>query len=316
MMARQLDDCLAWNEPIALLTASESVIYGRFGYGWGTSVAGVEVSCRHGAFAAPPSVGGRMRRVDTETALKVAPALHERVRRQTIGDVSMVPPHWEFLAADMEHRRDGASAFFFAVHESELGEPDGFVAYRYKEHWVHGNPEGTVVVHDLFAATPEVEAAVFRYLLDLDLVARVRFWNRPVPDPLQWRLANPRRYETRSVNDHMWVRLVDVAAALPLRRYTTDGSVVLQVHDRFRPTNEGVYLLEGGPDGAICGHAPAGTEPDVELAVDSLGAAFLGGISFASLAASGRAVERRAGGLRRADAMFVTDVPPYCRSGF
>src|SRR5690348_3306922 len=36
MMRRQLDDVRSWGEPLAVLTASEPVIYGRFGYGVGT----------------------------------------------------------------------------------------------------------------------------------------------------------------------------------------------------------------------------------------------------------------------------------------
>ena len=336
MMERQLDDCLSWNEPIAILTASEAVIYGRFGYGWATSLVAAEVSTDHGAFAVPVDVGGRMRRINKEAAGKIAPPLYERARRRTSGDATMVPIFWEFMTLDLEHRRDGASALFFAVHESAAGEPDGFVSYRYKEKWQNGNPASTVIVTELFGDSPGVEAALFRYLLDLDLVAQVKFHNRPVGDHLQRRLANPRRYSVTGVGDHVWVRLVDVAAALPLRRYTTDGSVVLQVHDRFRPANEGTYLLEGGPDGAICARisgsgsgasgasasgAPASAgagsgAPDVELPVDSLGAAFLGGVSFTSLAEAGRAVERKPGGLRRADAMFLTDTPPYCRTGF
>ena len=314
MMARQLDDCLEWNEPVAILTASESIIYGRYGYGWATSLAGVEVSTAHGQFAVPATAPGRMRRIDTDAAAKIAPTLHERVRRQTVGDVSMAPVFWELMTKDFDRHRDGASALFYAVHESADGEPDGFVAYRYKAHWEGGNPASTVVVPELYAESPEVEAAIFRYLLDLDLVATIKFHNRPVQDHLQWRLANARRYRITGIGDHVWVRLVDVPAALALRRYTTDGSVVFRVHDRFRPQNEGTYLLEGGPDGAICTRTKE--EPDVEVPVDSLGAAYLGGVSFARLAEAGRATERKAGGLRRADAMFVTDVAPYCRSGF
>lgn len=317
MMTRQLDDCLAWNEPIAVLTASEAVIYGRFGYGWATSLSDVVVACDRSAFAkglGGTEVGGRLRRIDKETMLKTGPVVHERVRRSTHGDVSMAPVFWDLIAADFDHRREGYGPLFYVVHESDAGDPDGFVSYRYKENWEACNPAHEVGVYDLFAETPEVEAALFRYVADLDLVARVRFGNRPVEDHLRRRLADPRRYEVHSVADHVWVRLVDVAAALPLRRYTTDGSVVVQVHDRFRPANEGTYLLEGGPEGAIC--ARTNEAPDVEVLVDALGAAFLGGVSFASLAEAGRVVERKAGGLRRADAMFLTDTPPYCRSGF
>ena len=315
MMAKQLDDCLEWNEPVAILTASESIIYGRFGYGWATSLASAEIECDRSAFKSPVRAEGRMRRIDKEAAVKIAPVVHDRVRRRTPGDVSVVQVMWDLMAADFEHHRDGASAKFYAVHESPSGEPDGFLAYRYKHKWEHGNPKDTAVVWDLFGATPEVEAALFRYVLDLDLVTKVRFENRPVEDHLRRRLADPRRYAVADLADHVWVRLVDVAAALSLRRYTTDGSVVIEVRDEFRPQNNGRYILEGGPDGAIC--APTTQhEADIAVPVDSLGAAYLGGVSFAALAAAGRADEVHPGGLRRADALFLSDVPPYCRSGF
>lgn len=314
MMAQQLDDCLSWGEPVAILTASESVIYGRFGYGWASSIASAEVDCRHSAFARPAQADGRIRRIDKEAAAKIAPALHEAARRRTPGDVSTPQVMWDLMVADFDHRRDGASALFYAVHESAAGEPDGFLSFRYKHAARHGNADNTAAVTDLFGASAEVEAALFRYALDLDLVTKVAFDNRPVDDHLRRRLADPRRYAMTGVYDQVWVRLVDVAAALPLRRYTTDGSVVIEVHDAFRPQNNGRYILEGGPDGAIC--APTKEEADIAVPVDSLGAAYLGGVSFAALAEAGRVAEVRPGGLRRADAMFLSDVQPYCRNGF
>lgn len=315
MMARQLDDCLSWGEPVAILTASESVIYGRFGYGWATSLVDAEVDADRGAFAIPTKADGRMRRIDKEAALKIAPGLHEHARRATPGDVSVIPAFWEMMAADFESQRGGASALFYAAHESAAGDPDGFVAFRYDKKWRNGNPESAAVVVDLFGTTPDVEAALFRYLLDLDLVATVRFNNRPVEDHLRFRMADPRRYAVQGVVDHLWVRLVDVEAALPLRRYTTDGTVVIEVVDHFRPQNNGRYLLEGGSDGAICVRTTK-DDADIRVPVDGLGRAYLGGKSFASLAQEGRAEEVRPGGLRRADAMFLSDAPPFCRSGF
>lgn len=319
MMERLLDDCLERNEAVAILTASESIIYGRYGFGWATTLCETEVDTAHGAFVSEPRAGGRMRRVDKEAVLKVVPGLHERIRRQTNGDISLPPEFWELVVGDFESRRHGFGPLFYAVHESESGETDGFVAYRYKHEWPHGNPQSIVAAPEFIATSPEVEAAMFRYLLDLDLVAKVRFENRQVDDHLRRRLANARQYTINSAWDHLWVRLVDVAAALASRRYSVDGTVVIAVHDRFRPQNDGVYTLEGGPEGALCMKGASdtvGAEPDIEVSVDALGAAFLGGVSFAALAQAGRCEERRPGGLRRADAMFLTELPPYCRSGF
>jgi predicted acetyltransferase len=314
MMDRQLDDCLARGESVAILTASEAIIYGRFGYGWATTLADASVDANHGAFSVPVHDDGRIRRIDKETVKKVAPGLHERVRRQTPGDVSLPPSFWDLFLLDLERHRDGGGPLFYYVHESAGGEPDGFLSYRYKQKWTQGNPASTAMVADLFAETPEVEAALFRFLLDLDLIASVQFNNRPLDDHLQRRLANPRRYAVGGASDHVWVRLVDLVGALSARRYSADGSVVFDVTDRFRPATTGRYLVEGGPEGAVCTHT---TEPaDIAVTVDSLGAAYLGGVSFGALARAGRAEELRPGALRRADAMFLTDPAPYCRSGF
>jgi predicted acetyltransferase len=313
MMARMLDDASAAGESIAILTASESVIYGRFGYGWASTIVEAEVPCDRSGFAGPVQAGGRMRRVDKDAVMKVVPALHEQVRRQTVGDISGPSGFYDRLTADFESNRDGAGSLFYALHESDAGEPDGFVAYRYKHDWEHGVSKTVARVPEFLGASPEVEAAVFRYLLDLDLVARVRL-ERPVDDHLRRRMADPRRYEVHGMGDHVWVRLVDVADALATRRYTVEGEVVIEVVDAFRPQNDGRYLLQGGPDGATC--TPTTNEPDMVVPVDTLGAAFLGGASFVALAAAGQAAEGRAGGLVRADAMFRTGTAPFCRHGF
>jgi predicted acetyltransferase len=314
LMDRQLDDVAARGESVALLTASESVIYGRFGYGWATSHAQAAIETDHSRFAVPLADTGRIRRIDAETAVKVLPALHERIRRLQPGDIWREPVFWEIVAADFEHSRDDAGPQFWAVHESESGEPDGFTRYRFKSHSEHGLPESTLLVTDLMAVSPDVEAALCRYVLDIDLVRHCRFFFRPADDPFRRRLADPRRYRVEGVFDHVWARLLDIPAALSARRYTSDGEVVIEVHDAFRPANTGRYLLEGSPEGAMCMHTR--DEADIAVGVEALGAAFLGGVSLASLAAAGQVEERKAGGIRRADALFLSATAPFCRTGF
>jgi predicted acetyltransferase len=90
---------------------------------------------------------------------------------------------------------------------------------------------------------------------------------------------------------------------------------VFEVADAHVAANQGRFVLEGGPDGAAC--RPAGrAEPDVVLDVADLGAVYLGGVRFASLARAGRVREARPGGLARADAMFASDRVPWCSTGF
>jgi predicted acetyltransferase len=111
------------------------------------------------------------------------------------------------------------------------------------------------------------------------------------------------------ISDALWIRLVDLRAALAARRYSATGRVVFEVRDVFCPWNEGRFELEGGPDGADC--RPTDEEPDISLDAGDLGAAYLGGTRLGALARSGR-LEGEAEGLRRADAMFAWDPPPYC----
>jgi predicted acetyltransferase len=311
MMAGLLDDAVERGEPIAILTASESIIYGRYGFGWATSLVGAEVARDHSAFIAPVEVSGRIRRIDKDAMLKTVPALHDRVRRARLGDITIPGGHWDRLAADRPAWRNGGSELFYVVHESEAGEPDGFAAYRYKHDWPNGVPGGTAHVAELFGESPEVEVVLFRYLADLDLIATVNLHERPVDDHLRLRLADPRRYIARGTSDHVWVRLVDVAAGLGQRAYAGDGSVVIEVSDRFRPQNDGRYRVGNG----VCGRDDS-AEPDLALPVESLGAAFLGGRTFSALARAGRAAEVKAGGLARADALFATGVEPFCDHGF
>jgi predicted acetyltransferase len=127
----------------------------------------------------------------------------------------------------------------------------------------------------------------------------------PPDHPIFLLLAKPRRLCYR-MGDGLWVRLVDVGAALSGRTYASDGSIVFQVADEFCPWNEGSWKLEGG----VASRTDA--EPDLQLPVQSLGSAFLGGVSFAELERAGRLVEAQAGAVARADALFRWDRHRWC----
>lgn len=58
--------------------------------------------------------------------------------------------------------------------------------------------------------------------------------NRPVDDPLALLLADPRQAGTRLV-DTLWLRVLDVPAALAARTYPLTGSLAFTVHDAFSP---------------------------------------------------------------------------------
>ena len=109
--------------------------------------------------------------------------------------------------------------------------------------------------------------------------------------------------------DGLWLRLVDLEAALRARGYAEAEPVVLDVTDTVRPANAGRWSVGSEP-----GRTDA--EADVALDVADLASVYLGAFSFERLAAAGRARELRPHGLARATALFATPLPPYCPEGF
>ena len=184
--------------------------------------------------------------IDAGEARALLPGLHDRWRRATPGAVGRDDGWWDFLLLDREHRRHGLSSLFHTVH------PDGFVTYRVRQQFNEGFPANEVEVVDLFPATAGADADLWRFLLSMDLVGPIRTWHAPAGDPLPFLLDQPCQARTTNLSDDVWLRLLDVPAALAARTYQVDGGLVLGVHDGFLDRG-GRFLLDGGPSGATCG---------------------------------------------------------------
>jgi predicted acetyltransferase len=127
----------------------------------------------------------------------------------------------------------------------------------------------------------------------------------PPDHPLFLLLSLPRRARYR-MGDGLWVRIVDLPAALSGRAYGEGGPLVLEVRDAVCEWNDGRWKLEDG----VCERTDA--EPDLALDVSALGSAYLGGFTFTGLALAGRVEELQPGAIARADAMFGTSRQPWC----
>ncbi len=314
LMRRQLDDVRARGESIAVLTSSESIIYGRFGYGLATSVLGIDIDPRHGAFAHPVEYPGHLTLLDHSAATELLPAVYDRWRRQQPGALDRSEARWRHTLRGARAPQDGASAIFCVAYEPAPGQVDGVAIYRVRGQWTDGIGGGALLLRELFAVTPVAYAALWQYLLGVDLVNSVQCSNRPVDEPLRWLLADPRRLRMTRRTDDLWVRVVDVPAALAARRYGVEDGLVLEISDPFLPANAGRYVLEAGPNEAVC--RPTTAAADLALSVADLGAIFLGGVRPSALAYAGRIVEQSTDALRRADALFAADRAPYCGTPF
>jgi predicted acetyltransferase len=315
MMRRQLDDIRSWGEPLAVLTASEPVIYGRFGYGAATQQLRAEIDTSRVRLSVPAGTDDvrlRLAEPDADAVRDACEALYAQ-RVPTRPGMMARLPGWEHLPLlDPESERKGSSPLQCVLAERE-GEVVGYVRYSIKPEWDAAGPKGTVELRDLEALDPAAYAALWRFLFGIDLTSTVKTYNRPVDDAWQHLVSDIRRCGL-SMRDSLYVRTVDVGAALEARTYQTPVDVVFEVEDAFCPWNEGRWRLSGDAKGASCERT---TDPaDLALSVRELGSAYLGGVSLASLAAAGRVRELRQGALAEASLGFSSVVAPWLPHGF
>jgi predicted acetyltransferase len=328
MMRHQLADIAARGEAIAALFASESVIYGRYGYGCASTE--LELTVRRGEGALRPGVatgagggpgtgGGPVRlRVGQTAELRTELAkVYDSVVPHRPGMMARDERWWQNLLADPEFRRRGMSRQKCLLAGDESG-PRGYALYRTKPDWDEdGLPFGRLWVGELMATDAAATAALWADLLTRDLIGEVVARQRPVDDPLLEMLADRRRARPQ-LSDGLWIRLVDVPAALRQRRYSSAADVVIEVTDDLLPANAGRWRLRcpGPGDGGTASCERTMAAADIVLPVAALGAGYLGGTRLAALAAAGLVTERKHGALARLSAAMFSDPAPWCPSVF
>jgi len=320
LMSVMLADAVERGEPFAALIASESRIYGRFGFGHATSVAQWSADVREVEFAAaPPRLDLRL--LERDEATKVLPDLFDHLRRGRAGQVSRNPATWEDVFADLASQREGGSANYYLASES------GFAIYRVHEDRSGRWERNRAAVRHLIGATPEVEAAMWRFIFELDLIREVTGRMRPVDEALRWRLTDPRQLRITDVGDVLWVCPLDVPTALTARRYLSDGRLVIDVAapaDSTRrsgspdPTDAAVgrWVLDAGPDGGTCRRAKKNEPTDLQMGLADLGALYLGGVTASVLSAASRVVEGRPGALVEMDRLMAGRYLPFSSTTF
>ena len=307
LMRAQLDDLHQRGEPLAALWASEPVIYGRFGYGIASPSASMEAEKAGFAFRDDPGPSGRARLLKKEEARDLFPPIFERARPQRHGMLSRSEARWDARVNDPEHWRDGASPKYYVLIELD-GRGEAFAMYRIKEKWERGMPQSELVLVDAVATSTEATRELWRFIFNVDLVAKVSFWNYDPGTPLFLMVQDARRLQLK-LADGIWLRLVEVGEALRRRSYAGDGSVTLEIRDEFCAWNEGKYRA-GGDAG------PTEEPAELRLSAADLASAYLGAFSFERLAASGRVEELAEGAVARATALFGTPLPPWCPEPF
>ncbi len=306
LMEAQLRDVYERGEPLAGLYASESVIYGRYGYGMATFHQEWSLARHRSGMEFPHNYEGEVEFVEASQARELFPEVYERVRPLRPGMIRRDPIRWDLKLRDPESDRQGSSPNFHAVYRSG-DRIDGYVLYRLN-HTTH-----TLTVQELISATDEAESALWEYCFGVDLMTTTKALLRPIDEPLLWRLADPRHLK-RSSSDDLWVRLVNLPEALSQRSYAAEGRLILEVTDSYCPWNHGRFELLATPGGAECISTAATAH--LALSVADLGAVYLGGVSFRTLWHADRVRADDPETIQRADALFATDSQPWCTVEF
>ncbi|HET7326496.1 MAG TPA: GNAT family N-acetyltransferase [Nocardioidaceae bacterium] len=312
LMRRQLDDIrAAGREPIAALWASESPIYGRYGYGLASSAMTMAVPHGHHRLHDVPGTADlRARLVDTGKSVDLVQPVYDRQVMRRPGMLALETDTWRNARIfDPESRRDGASPLRTLLVEDTAGRLRGYARYATKQSWDRSGPAGTAVVHELEALDPAAAAAAWRYLLNLDLITTTRMRNRPTDDPLRYLLVDPRRAQPE-LGDALYVRVVDVVTALRARTYAVPVESVIEVADPFCPWNAGRWRLTAYEAEVECERTDA--PADISLDVRELGACYLGGTSLHALADAGLVTEHTPGTVSRLSAAFRHEPAPWC----
>jgi predicted acetyltransferase len=305
MMRAQLEDIRDRGEPIAALWASEEVIYGRFGYGMASLAGEVALPSGYTGLRQPPDETARTRLISLDEAKTVLPPIYDRMRVKTPGMFDRTEAWWEMRnLADPPERRQGGGEKNVLLLELG-GEPAGYALYRVFTGFEYGSSTGRVEVIEALGDGAVATRELWRVLLEMDWLATLKASLLPIDHPLLQQLRYPRRLQMR-IGDGLWVRLVDVGAALSARAYG-EGSIVLEVEDAFLPENTGRWKIAGGKAEKTDDAA------DLALEVRELGATYLGGFTFGELLRAGLVREATEGSAARADALFLTSSPkPWC----
>ncbi|MGA2037450.1 MAG: GNAT family N-acetyltransferase, partial [Acidimicrobiales bacterium] len=231
MITADLDSSVERGESLGILVASEYPIYGRFGYGAALESATYTVDAEMARFR--QSEMGKIELVDLVTMRKEAPALYDRFRARQPGSIERGDRLWDRMLHQVEVPGAEPPKGYCALYRSEPGEVEGYLLYQAEPKWDAMRPQGTLTVDELVTVTPAAYGRLWQFCCEVDLVATVQAADRPVEEALAWLLSDGRAVRQSARFDFVWVRVLDVCAALSARRYLVEGRVVMEVKDEL-----------------------------------------------------------------------------------
>lgn len=293
---------------VAALTSTQGALYERFGFGLASWNRSLRLDTRAAAFREPAPTG-RLRSLEVATLPSAAAPVQDRARRRHPGSMDRTAMSWTALMTG-QNTFSGMTpdpVRHAVLWSDATGAPGGYAVYRVAQDWA--GHAGELAVLDLQATTPESYRELWRHLGSFDLVEAVAWSDASTDEPLPWLLTDPRAVTTGASREMLWLRILDVPAALGARRYPVTDRIVLGVHD---PAGHaaGTWCLDT-TDPVAPHAAPTSEEPDVALDAATLGSLYLGGVDPRVLARAGRLAERTAGAAGRLARLLAAPSVPW-----
>lgn len=313
MIGESLTAAKERGDAVSILIAAEWPIYGRYGYATAVDDASYVYYPRRPNAALPPPPAGRVRPAEPDEVATLADAIFDAARRVRAGQIDR-PTWWWDRSFGRDGRGSAGPTPNWVVHDGPDG-PDGMLAWRVTRDFELDGRLGAIDVTNLAAANDTAYRDLWAYLGGIDVIEEITATYRPVDEPVRFLVKDGRALQETWRGDFLWVRLLDVPAALGARGYATPGRLVLDVvDDDLGGFAAGRVLLEVDDRGARC--TATDEAPDLRLSHRLLGSVYLGGHRLRQLAPAGGIEELIGGALDRADLMFSTPLAPYCQTFF
>lgn len=293
LMAQLHADAKEREEKLLGLTASESGIYERFGYGVATKVRVISIDQRRAQFVDPtPPKPGSIRLVEGRKAVPELLTNWDTFRKGAVGELNRSEA-WYGMTMVGEKQ-----TLVAAVHDH------GHALWTVTNKWNDGHPQHELHLRDLIATTPEAYSDLWKTVLSVDQVGSTRAVFAVSPsEPLPYLLTDPRVVRTTDLNDGLWLNPADPVATFGARDYRIDDSLVVAIGDTsYRISQDGASATSD-PHDLQTGHAGAGS-------------LLLGGVSATELARAGKLTASTPDVLHRADAFFGWEPRAHLRTGF
>ncbi len=311
LLEGELRTAAALGMPMAMLTVSESTIYGRFGFAAATYASDWTIDTRRVRWSGP-AASGRVDYVSVAQYRAEVPELHDRLRLASPGEIDVWPLRWDQLVGATEPDSEPTKSLRAVRYIDGAGVVRGLALFRL----TGGDDDFTqhsVTLARLDAETADADLALWRFLLELDLTIELKAHLRRPEEPMRWLLGDFRAAHV-DVWEHQYLRVLDVAAVYEARGYAAAGSIVFGVTDPLGFA-AGVWHLVVEPGTLRATVTELDTVPDgvpaLSMSANELAAIYLGGVSVATLVAAGRITELTPGSAAAADALLRVDRAPW-----